>query len=64
MSEQDKKKNLITEIRLTPKEYYNFRDLALKHSVPFTHEWKNGGCTIHVETPFLIAYGYLEMIEF
>lgn len=64
MSEQEKKQALITEIRLTPKEFYNFRDLALKHSVPFVHYWINGGCTVSVEAPFLIAYGYMDMIEF
>ena len=64
MSKEELQAMQVAEIILTPKEYYNFRDLAIKHQVPYTNEYKNGGVHVNVEVPFLIAYGYLDLVKF
>lgn len=55
---------MLTDITLNPKEYYQFRLLALQHRVMFTVEWTKQGALITCETPFLIAFGYINQVEF
>jgi hypothetical protein len=54
----------ITSISLSPKEFYAFRLLALNNQVQFTVEWNGTGAVVHCEVPFLIAYGYVDKIDF
>lgn len=58
------KNPMITEIMFNPKEYYQFRLLALENQVMFTVEWTKTGATVSCETPFLIAFGYINQVEF
>ena len=58
------KNPMLTEITLNPKEYYQFRLLALDNQVMFTVEWTKKGAVVSCETPFLIAFGYIGQVEF
>lgn len=58
------KNPMITEITLNPREYYQFRILAIENQVMFTVEWTKKGAVVSCETPFLIAFGYINQVEF
>ncbi len=56
--------SLQVSITMTPKEYYNLRLLCLQYQVPFLVRWEKTGCIVTVESPFLIANGYGDLVDF
>lgn len=60
----DYSKNNTAKLNLTPREYYEFRLLALDYKVPFTVEWNKTNCSVTTEANFLISKGYIEGIDF
>ena len=60
----DLSKQLISEVKMTAREYYNFRNLAIQNNVFFHVRWEPEHAVVTTETPFLIANGYDELLEF
>lgn len=57
-------KEMNSSITLTPKEYYNFRLLALQYQIQFVVEWTTKGAVVTCEAPFLLSFGYIDKIDF
>jgi len=65
MSQPKYTKPEVSEIKFSAREFYNFRNLAIQNNnVPFTVYWNEGKAIVNVETGFLLAFGYIDQIEF
>lgn len=51
-------------VELTPREYYQYRTLALQNKIMFTVEWTKGKAEVTCEAMFLLAFGYIDKIQF
>lgn len=64
MSEQQIKEQKNIEVRVTNKEFENLQALAIRENEPLLHTYNNGGVTVKIGLSFLIAFGYLDLIQF
>jgi hypothetical protein len=64
MSEQQIKEQKNIEVRVTNKEFDNLQALAIRENEPLLHTYNNGGVTVKIGLSFLIAFGYLDLIQF
>lgn len=64
MSEQQIKEQKNVEVLVTTKEFNNLQALAVKENEPLLHTYSNGGVKVKIGLSFLIAFGYLDLIQF
>jgi hypothetical protein len=63
-TEIDYSKNLLVDCQMTPRDYYDFRLLALNNKVQFTVKWEKTHCVVTTEAPFLAKAGYIQGVDF
>jgi hypothetical protein len=60
----DYTKQLKVDVQMTPREYYQFRLLAIQYNVQFLVKWEKEHCIVTTELPFIISQGYIQGIDF
>jgi hypothetical protein len=60
----DFQNNFVVECKMTCREYYDFRLLALSNKIEFLVEWQVNHCIVKCEAPFLIKCGFCAEIDF
>jgi hypothetical protein len=60
----DYTKTFMVECKMSAREYYDFRLLALEKRVQFTVIWETTYCVVTTEAPFLAACGYTQGVDF
>jgi hypothetical protein len=58
------KEQFLVECKMSTREYYDFRLLAMTHKVQFTVKWEQTYCVITTEAPFLAKCGYTAGVDF
>lgn len=54
----------MVDCRMSAREYYAFRLLALNNKVMFTVKWEKDSCMVTCEAPFLVSAGFVQGIDF
>lgn len=60
----DYSENFIVECKMSSREYYDFRLLAIQYNVQFLVKWEKDHCLVACEAPFLAKCGYSEGVDF
>jgi hypothetical protein len=60
----DYSKNFMVDCRMSAREYYAFRLVALNNKVMFTVRWETDCCVVTTEAPFLVSSGFVQGIDF
>jgi hypothetical protein len=60
----DYTKQLKVDVQMTPREYYQFRLIAIQYNVQFLVKWEKEHCIVTTELPFIISQGYIQGIDF
>lgn len=52
-------------VKMTVREFYDFRNIAIQNNQQFAVDWsKANGVEVKCDTPFLIRFGYQDLLEF